>query len=798
VPGEDLSKRLGRGSLPLDETVHIARQIAEALEAAHDQGIVHRDLKPANVRITPDGKAKVLDFGLAKAMDPTQSVSGIYGDAGASPTVTSLGTVAGVILGTAAYMSPEQARGKPTDRRADIWSFGVILFEMLAGGRLFDGETISDTLAAVLKTEPDWKALPASTPSELCRLLARCLERDPRLRLRDIGEARVLLSGPLHEEPVAADAGVPRASGGSRLPWILLGVAVLAIVLLAVKAVAPAPTAPPRVRKFAIEAKAELGSRGNAREFELSPDASRIVFQSDRGIEVRDLRELVSRVLVPRAELGTSEQGATPFWSPDGASIAYAATGNLVKIATEGGSPSTICRLPADWNGGTWQADDTIAFATLRGAMYRVSARGGDAQMLIPLTPKVELDFHQPSALPGSRGLIYSVHRAEGVDTIELFRDGKRNVVLRIESPQTDLHDTPQVVNVPVYSATGHILFQRDRGTEGVWALPFSLERGVATGEPFLVAPKMGYPSTASDGMLIYAPIAGTGAGELVLVTRDGKLERMLGGQKADLDVGPFSPDGKRLLYVASERRGRDVYVYDLAADKATRLTDTPESEDDPTWIPGSGRIGFSAPAGKCRSVFAMNGDGTGTRQQLAEKGSEPSFAPGGLEFVYTSVCQERRGISRVVVGRPEVTPLIDSPAGIDLPEISPDGRYVTYRSWAGGSPQRYVTRYPSMDGRWLIAASRSHAHWAKDGREIYYTDGPPMRMMSVPVELDPVFSTGTPRSLFPLEPIGVEPEVFGVSPDGKHFAMVRFVGGSGEKGAIIVVENWFEEFKRR
>ena len=318
-----------------------------------------------------------------------------------------------MILGTAAYMSPEQARGKPTDRRADIWSFGVILFEMLAGGRLFDGETISDTPR---RSPEDGAGLESPSRVDAFRALPspRALlgARSPPEIERHRRSPRSALGTPSRG---TGRRGRRRSKSVGRLPASVdpSGVAVLAIVLLAVKAVAPAPTAPPRVRKFAIEAKAELGSRGNAREFELSPDASRIVFQSDRGIEVRDLRELVSRVLVPRAELGTSEQGATPFWSPDGASIAYAATGNLVKIATEGGSPSTICRLPADWNGGTWQAtDDTIAFATLRGAMYRVSARGGDAQMLIPLTPE-------------GRARLPSTERASRQSRPDLFRPSR-------------------------------------------------------------------------------------------------------------------------------------------------------------------------------------------------------------------------------------------------------------------------------------------------------------------------------------------------------------------------------------
>jgi dipeptidyl aminopeptidase/acylaminoacyl peptidase len=443
-------------------------------------------------------------------------------------------------------------------------------------------------------------------------------------------------------------------------------------------------------------------------------------------------------------------------------------------------------------------SDDTIAFATTRGPMYRVPAHGGDPVVLLPLQPKQELDFHNPSVLPDGRSLIYPVHRPTGVDTIEMLRDGKRTVILRVDTSAFNVQDSPQIVNEPFYSPTGHILYQRDQGNEGVWALPFSLERGAATGDPFLVAAGMGSPSVSADGTLIYTGLNAVTSGQLLLVARDGKAERTLGGSQLLLSPSQFSSNGRRLLYVAAERQTRDAYVWDFDADKATRLTDTPESEGEPTWIPGGNRIAFSAPTGSCRAVFSMNADGTGTRELLAKQAAEPSFTPDGKEFVYATVCQERRGLDRVIVGRPEVTPLIDAPAGIDLPALSPDGRFLAYRSYAGGKPEIYITRYPSMDGRWLLTTTVSACRWSTDGKEIFYIDGPPFRMMAAPVQLGPVFSSGTPRALFDLAPIGVAPfGDFTVSPDGKRFAMVRGTGTADKQRNIVVVENWFEEFRK-
>ncbi|HKQ60366.1 MAG TPA: protein kinase [Candidatus Polarisedimenticolaceae bacterium] len=790
VPGDDLAARIEAGAVPLDEAVDIARQIADALEAAHEQGIVHRDLKPANVRLTPEGKVKVLDFGLAKALDPAGSVPAPASDTRLSPTVTSLGTVAGMILGTAAYMSPEQARGRPADRRADIWAFGVVLFEMLTGRRLFEGETISDTLAAVLKTEPDLTLLPARTPPALRRLLQRCLDRDPRQRLRDIGEARVLLSHELEEATLAA------TEGRRRRPWMPFALGALAILgVLAINALrSPAPL-PARVRKFTIDV-GKMESRAG-REFQISPDGSRLAYVSTRGIELRDLGEAQSKLLVPATQLVTGESGVTPFWSRDSASIAYASRGSLWKVAAAGGTPIAICRLPGEWIGGAWLADDTIVFAATRGPMYHVAARGGDPSVLIPLG-KEELDFHEPSVLPDGRSLVYAVHRSVGVDTLEMLSDEERHVVLRVDPNRANVQDNPQIVNNPTYSPSGHLLYERNQGNPGLWAVPFSVVSGETSGEPFLVAADMGFPSVSSDGTLVAARLLDNRSGQLLLVSRAGRVERTIGTAQLGTSQPRYSADGRRLAYVATDGPASEIFLWDFASERKMRLSNTPEPEDCPAWIPGTQRLAFSAPAARCRSVFAMNADGTGTRELLAPNATQPTFAPGGREFVYTTTCSERRGIDRAVIGEKQVTPLVDAAAGIAFPELSPDGRYLAYRTWEGGRPQLCVTRYPSMDGRWTLAETSFAARWAADGSQLYYFESAPERLVAVPVRLDPVFDPGVPRTLFELEPLGIlASQSFDVAPDGQSFVVVRAEGDADSTSKILLVENWFEEFRK-
>src|SRR5262245_48619722 len=392
VPGEDLAARLERGSIPLDDAIPIARQIAEALEAAHESGVIHRDLKPANVKITPEGQVKVLDFGLAKAVERTTSAT--------SPTITSLGTVAGVILGTAAYMSPEQARGKEADRRADIWAFGVILLEMLTGRRVFDGETISDTLAAVLTRPPDWSSLPTSTPTAVRRLLERCLDRDPRTRLRDIGEARVALSGPITPETRTAAKGGPST-------FNVLTITIVAAVLSSVAgAIAsryvsrtPAPAAPSMAFDVSSGPSMRIGS------IAVSPDGRHLVFSARRDDGATELWIRPMDSLAARPLPGTRD-AQYPFWSPGGREIGYFAAGNLYRIALEETTPHRVAAAVSAM-GGAWGPDDTILFGTATGPIYRVAARGGSTPT--PATEKTptEVAHVWPAFLPDGRKFVF-------------------------------------------------------------------------------------------------------------------------------------------------------------------------------------------------------------------------------------------------------------------------------------------------------------------------------------------------------------------------------------------------------
>lgn len=472
VEGETLRDRIGRGPVPIDDAVAIARQIAEALEAAHDRHIVHRDLKPANVKVMPDGTVKVLDFGLAKALD--EDPGGAALDPAHSPTLTTPPTLTGEVVGTPAYMAPEQVRGKAVDRRADIWAFGAVLYEMLTGARAFPGATVSDTLAAVLTSRPGWNALPPGTPQRIRRLLQRCLEPDPRQRLQAIGEARIALSS-----PEADDVASPRRV--HRSPWHLAGAAlaggtVVALALLGGGWRRQADEAATEVRMLDIAAEG-LEADVQAPPV-VSPDGRHVVYRARGRLWVRALGDFAER------PLPSSDNALWPFWAPDSRQVAFVRDRQVWRVSLTGGDAVRVGLAPADLSGsggGVWTPDGTLV---LSGSdvvgLYALPLDGGPGREVLPLERPLESDFHEISSLPDGRGLLFSVHRASGLDTIAVYADGARRTVLEVPG------DT---LRSPVYSRAGYLLFQRASSATGIWAIRFDLDTLQTSGDPFLVVP---------------------------------------------------------------------------------------------------------------------------------------------------------------------------------------------------------------------------------------------------------------------------------------------------------------------
>ncbi len=823
VEGEDLSQRLKLGPLPLDEALELAVQIAEAVEAAHERGVVHRDLKPANVKLTQDGKVKVLDFGLAKALegdagsaasDPSQSLS---------PTLTVAATRAGVVLGTAAYMSPEQARGKAVDRRADIWSFGVVLFEMLSGGQLFGGETVSDTLASVIKDEPDWSRLPAETPAPIVDLVKRCLVKDVRRRLQSIGEARILIEDvvrpPASPHPGARGVGSAASIAGASLGGSIVGapaadasvaalphggarrgaslalwIASLAIVAAASAFLTARLVGPPRqeipARKFALEP--ENFEAVYRRSPVISPDGRRIAYVAGDSLWVHDLD-----VLEPR-QVPDSGGAHMPFWSPDGAFLAFAAKGSLYKVAAAGGQATVIGPLgQGRFDGGTWSDDGTIYVVPVSGAMQALSAVGGEPRPFLELE-EGDSDFHTPHALPGGRGLLYTIHGPNGPDTIEVFSGGERYEVLTIQGERME---------GAVYAPSGHILFFRRSHNAGVWAVPFSLEDLETAGDPFLIDPEGGWPSVARDGTLLYTLGAAGSLRQLVLTDRKGEVTRTIGQPQTGMTYPEVSWDGTRVLVSAEEGDNRDVWMHDVERGTRTRLTFDDAMESSPAWFPSDDRIAYSWRGNSVR-LLARSADGTDEPVVLAEKGENVSFRPGvpwaafgalsqgtGPDLFYTSL--EPGG---------KQEPLIAAGAGQWDVQISPDGMYAAYSSDESGREEIYLKKFPGGEGKWQVSVNGGQwARWSRKGDELYYLEDVrgATSLMAVKVTTAPSLRLSTPEKLFDNETvtdilIGIGARMYDVHPDGKHFVIVQSAPGEQpEKPRLVVSQGWARAFER-
>jgi serine/threonine-protein kinase len=816
VEGQTLAERLAdaRGSLPLDETLSIARQIAEALEAAHERGIIHRDLKPANVKITPQGTVKVLDFGLAAITEDAaqQSV-----DATQSPTMT-LASRAGVILGTAAYMSPEQASGKPADKRSDIWSYGVVLWEMLTARRLFDGETIPHTLAFVLTTSPDWTALPATTPSPIRRLLMRCLERDRRKRLPDIGMARLEIDDALNPPVVQSQPVVaaPRDGRWQRaIPWAVAAVAFAAAVpaLIYTAPWRSEPTATP------VRLSAELGGNVSLRPFEggasgadlaLSPDGDVLVFvgESQAGRSMLYLRRLDRLEATP---LSGTEDGRNPFFSPDGEWVGFFAGGVVKKVPVRGGTAITLAAAAPDARGGAWSEDGTIVFTPTGGpqtGLSKVSSEGGAAQPGVALQ-QGDNSYRWPQFLPGNV-VLFSAGATPGGSW-----DDANIVAQRLpEGPRTIVHRGGHFAR---YVATGHIVFING-GT--LFATPFDLERLQPTGQPVPVldgianSPGTGAAQFAisNSGTLVYLP--GRSGGQeapVAWLDRNGRTTP-LRATPAPWSNPSFSPDGTRLAMDISSP-GPHIWLYEWARDTLTKFTFEATSVK-PVWTPDGSRVTFaSTRAGTpVNNLFWQRADGTGDIQRLTETtlGHLPgSWHPSGRFLAFTEgnpttaadimiLPMEGDEASGWKPGKPEV--FVNTPANEIEPMFSPDGRWIAYTSQETGVAEIYVRPFRGPGGKRQVSTGGGvYAAWSRS--ELFFA-APNQQLMVASYTVagdsfqsDKARPVGPPRAYLPRPRL----RSYALHPDGNRFAVapVPDTQTVARPDKVVVVLNFAEELKR-
>ncbi|MFN0150168.1 MAG: protein kinase domain-containing protein [bacterium] len=824
VPGETLGDRIARGAIPLDEARRIALAIAEALEAAHDAGIGHRDLKPANVQLAPDGKVKVLDFGLAKIVESAHAVSG--GSAlnlSNSPTLTSPATMAGVILGTAAYMSPEQARGTPVDRRADIWAFGCVVYEMLTARRAFEGDTVSDTLASVLKSEPAWKLLDARAPRSVATVVERCLRKDPRRRAQSIGDVRIALEDATLDDAGAAVAGTAasssqaRATKGGRatrlVPWLVAGACAIAL--------AATLSMPPRAERSNAERlrlsvnllDAEDLTQELAPAAVLSPDGATIAFVAGFGqgqhLFLRRLDSFDAR----RVE--GLEGVRSPFFSPDGAWIGIFTREALYKVPAGGGSPVRICDV-REPRGATWSDDGSIVIAPhTETGLHRVPVDGGELTPITTLATATNERTHRwPFALPGGAILFMAQRRGETYDEADIDvwvpKSGEVKTLVRGGS-------------APRWSPTGHLLYVRHGD---LLAAPFDLDRLEVTGPGVAVVEGvLAYTGdqTSGDGSAEYW-VSGNGrllyranteadranVSRIVLVDRRGNVQRTI-SEPEGFSCPRVSPDGKRLAVCVSvdATTPPNLWIYDLERGTPTRLTFDRRSVTNIVWTPDGRDVLHTA---EPSSVVARRADGIGGEHLLFEYGDDYtwpiSFSPDGRTLALHSLSKTTNWdillapVSRDAGGKMKLgafVPFANTAAIEWTPDISPDGAWVAYVSTESGRNEVYVQSITPGVAKWQVSwDGGNYPRWARSGSEILFQNGG--AMLSARVErLESGLRIEKPVELFRGEFVDVTPfPGYDVTADGEGFILFQADDAAGiDRTHVTLVTNWFDELNR-
>ena len=823
VDGPTLADRIAQGPIAIDEALTIARQIAEALEAAHENGIVHRDLKPANIKLTHDGAVKVLDFGLAKALERGPAGSTVHDPAylSHSPTITSPGmhTNAGIILGTAVYMSPEQAKGKPADKRSDIWAFGCVLYEMLTGRRAFDGEDLTDVVAAVVRGEPDWTALPSDVPAHVRTLIKGCLEKDRKARLGDIAVVRYLLDhGTV--TPAAQPAAVA-ARPPSRARTALVAGAVL-VTLASLAALAwwrpwaqqPVAAAPVRLTAD-IGAESSLVDAFGASSI-LSPDGTMLAFTATGNLNTVNVSLYVRRLdQLQATQLAGTEGALNPFFSPDGKSIGFFAGGKLKKIAVAGGPAITLCDAPIG-RGGSWSDDGWIVFtptSAAGAALQRVSSEGGTPEKLFAMA-EGEASQRWPQVLPGGKAVIFTSAKVIG-------DFGNSSIVV-----QTLPNGPRKVLTSPGYYAryvaSGHLLFFRDRT---LFAAPFDVDRLEMTG-PAVPAVEDARSSTNSGGAQFDVSTTGTlvyAAGDTLSDTapmkwldRTGTLS-VLRNAPSNWTNPAFSPDGRLLAVDIHDGVQTDIWIYDWERDTLSRRTFDTADDARPVWSPDGTRIAFASRRGgsSAFNLYWQRADGTGDAERLTTSKNAQwpsSFHPNGRTLAFLETASS--GPTDVMMlpiegdeksgwkpGAPSA--FLKAPYSESSGMFSPDGRWVAYISNEGGRNDIFVAPYPGPGGKYqLSTATADDPTWSRTASEFFFLNTADLRVMVMPYRVEGnTFVAGKPVPLHETRIAGrprSPSRDLDLHPDGKRFVVAGSESDAAQRlDKVVFVFNFFDELRR-